>query len=552
MANEQKETDLNILLRFIAYCAGTNLLVKPLLIVRQAMDMLEAYRSDPLFHPNAKTYITIAQNIILQKGSFHAYPGNSIGCLVAAATYILIRTDGKDNEVDEKFALDLFSTLSECDDIRFDYAAVGKTIQQIQQYKKTAPPTYNLFAAFDEIAKGKNLAQVDWQKLLTEIDKYHGLFASTYPYYMMLHSFLMQIEYPTRRADVLGYLEDASEKCFSQKKSKEFITEAGWLVSLYTKINTRGINHPMPMLWHDRDLNEFTLLMHTIQPQELVAIAQSMIDAKYVTHEKFGIIPHILRSEKYAGRVVTNRGFDFCQGLYFAQGALEWLTSGEGDAYDQLPSLDTHDMKFLNACYDVFVNCQIGHIRKKYPIEEQRLKKNSDYYQELFNSLDKESKRDNTKRVIGALPMKAYNSLYARLRDLTVYVSQKLQNLRENEAPLYRPIQIVENNTKRIYVGDVILSKHSASSTHVKFPSKKKQKYCTYIVPDAGKTRDEIEADLLRASQKSARTFANLLMAYRRDGYLDFRNEAPADIFEYLRERYELTYSAGNFTRYFH
>lgn len=524
MENKQKETDLNILLRFIAYCAGTNLLINPLPIVQQALNMLDAYRTKPEFHPTARKYIDIAQSLI-EAQTHKKYQSKALGYLVGAATYIIIQTDGKNHENDNKFALNLFTILSECTEIRFDYITVGRTIQEIKQYKKTAPPTYNIFDEFDAIDKSNNLTQVDWQKLLTEIDKYHNLFFPTYPYYLMLHGLLMQIQHPIYRADALGYLENAAEKIFSPKKAKEFITEAGWLVSLYTKINSRGLNYPLPKLWRDRDLNEFTLLMNTIQPCELVAIAQSMIEAKYVTHEKFGFIPHILRSEKYVGKVVTNRGFDFCQGLYFAQGALEWFTSGEGDAYNQLPSLDTHDIEFINACYDVFVKNQIERIRKKYSIAEQRTKKESDYYQELYENLNKESKRDNTKRVVSALSVKAYNSLYARLRDLTVYVSQKIQEQKETD--------------------------NSLISASTKQPSKRKQRYCTYIVPNAGKTRDEIEEDLQRASQKSAHTFAKFLLAYKRDGYLDFRDEAPADIFEYLKERYGLTYSPGNFIRYF-
>ena len=75
--------------------------------------------------------------------------------------------------------------------------------------------------------------------------------------------------------------------------------------------------------------------------------------------------------------------------------------------------------------------------------------------------------------------------------------------------------------------------------------------YCTYIVTDTDKTRDEIEADIVRAAKKSAQTFANLLTNYKLKGFLDFRGETPKEIYEYMKERYNLTYSAANFTRYF-
>ena len=105
------------------------------------------------------------------------------------------------------------------------------------------------------------------------------------------------------------------------------------------------------------------------------------------------------------------------------------------------------------------------------------------------------------------------------------------------------PIQVSIQNDVQIT--------HAGKQPKEEKPKKPKQKYCTYIVPNAGKTRDEIEADLVRASQKSANTFVRLLISYEENGYLDFRDEAPADIFEYLKDRYNLKYSLGNFTRYF-
>ena len=77
------------------------------------------------------------------------------------------------------------------------------------------------------------------------------------------------------------------------------------------------------------------------------------------------------------------------------------------------------------------------------------------------------------------------------------------------------------------------------------------QKYCTYIVPNALKSRDEIEADTVRASKGSAQKFTHFLLAYEKNGYYDFRGEEPGDIFEYLNERYKLNYTRDNFVRYF-
>lgn len=520
MENKQ-QTDAQTLLQFIAYCAGTQLQVPHLWILQEALRLLELHRTKTDFTPTAKRYIYVAHSNI----EIHAqrpFPNKTIGCLVAATMYVLIRIDNKGNQREEQLASDIYQTLSVTDYIRFDNVAIERTIQEIQQYKQTAPPTYNPFKVVDDIANGKHLTPAEWQQLLLELDKYYNLFGRTYPYYMMLHGFMMQIKFPTYRADALGYLQTAAEQTFSPSKAKEFVDQASWLVRLYIKINNRGLNHPTPRLWTDEDLNEFTMLMDSITPEELVAIAQSMIEAKQITHEKFGFIPHILRSEKYSGKIVTDNGFDFCRGLYYAEGAREWLLSGEAEQHHELPTLDTHDMEFINQCYDLFVNYQIERIRKRYTISEQRLKKEYEYYEELLKNLKKENNQSSKQKLAeNALTVKAYNSLFARLRDLIIYVSQRVKEEKLKE-------DILQLKTK----------------SH-------KQKYCTYIVPNSGKTRDEIEADLVRASQKSAKTFANLLTAYEDNNYLDFRGEAPADIFEYLKDRYGLTYSLGNFTRYF-
>jgi hypothetical protein len=521
MENTQRqETDVQILLRFIAYCAGTYLLVPHMWIVQEALRLLEIHRTKVEYTPSAKRYIQIAHSNI----EIHAQrqlPNKIMGCLVAAVIYILIRTDNTGNEREEQLAIDIYRTLSATDDIRFDNVVIGRTIQQIQQYKQTAPPTYNPFKVVDEIAKGKNLTPEEWQKLLSELDKYYNLFGRTYSYYMMLHGFMMQIPFPTYRANALGHLQTAAEQIFSPTKAKDFTTQASWLVSLYTKINTRGISHPVPHYWTDPDLNEFAMLMETISPQELVSIAQSMIEAKQITHEKFGFIPHILRQEKYGGKIVTNSGFDFCRGLYYAEGAREWLINGETEQHHELPTLDTHDLEFINQCYDLFVSYQIERIRKNCSISEQRLKKESEYYEELLKNLRRENSQENRQKYADILTQKAYDSLFARLRDLMSYVTQRMKMEQTKE-------ELLQLTSK-----------------------KPKQKFCTYIVPNSGKTRDEIEEDLIRASQKSANTFVRLLLSYEENGYLDFREESPADIFEYLKDRYNLKYSLGNFTRYF-
>ena len=77
------------------------------------------------------------------------------------------------------------------------------------------------------------------------------------------------------------------------------------------------------------------------------------------------------------------------------------------------------------------------------------------------------------------------------------------------------------------------------------------QRYCTYIVPGALKSRDEIEADLREVSKRSAQRFARRLIVYEGNGYLDFYGDTPKEVYEYLKKRYRLTYSQDHFIRYF-
>lgn len=439
MENKRQETDAEILLRFIAYSAGTSQPAPPMLVLQEALRLLDFYRSQPVYpRPTARQCIDISQSDI-QLMLRRCVSNKAIGCLVAATIYVIIQTDTKNEAWEDKFAADLYKTLTECNEIRFDNVAVKRTIHEIQEYKRTAPPTFNPFAEFDEIAKGKNLARVDWKLLLSELDKYHKLFNKKFPFYLMLHGFLMQIKYPTYRSDVLGYLEDAAEQVFEPEKAKEFITEAGWLSVLYTKINNKGLNHPIKNRWNEQDLNEFTMLMETITPAEFVAISQSMVEARVITHFRCGFIPHILRSERYIGQIVTESGLEFCRGLYNAEGLREWLISGEGDNYNQLPSLDTLDLEFINQCYDIFIDYHAQRIKKSYTNIQQRDKKEYEYYRELLENLKHEFKEIQANKIDpdNALSIKAHEALFARFRDLIKYVEQRVKEEKAKIAPVH-------------------------------------------------------------------------------------------------------------------
>lgn len=465
MENERQETDAEKLLRFIAYSAGPSQPAPPMLVLQEALRILDFYRShEGLPKPSAGQCIEIGQSDIQRM--LRRYVSNkAIGCLVAAAIYVIIQTDSNKVVWENRLATDLYKTLTECNEIRFDNVAVKRTIQEIQEYKRTAPPTFNPFAEFDEIAKGKNLARVDWKLLLSELDKYHKLFNKKFPFYLMLHGFLMQIPYPTYRADAISYLEDAAEQIFSPEKAKDFITEAGWLGTLYTIINNRGLNHPIKNRWAEADLNEFTMLMETITPQELVAISQSMVEARVITHVRCGFIPHILRHEKYMGKIVTESGLEFCRGLYNAEGLREWLISGEGDNYNQLPSLDTLDLEFINQCYDIFIDYHAQRIKKSYTNIQQRDKKEYEYYRELLENLKHELSEILSNKIEpeDGLSIKAHEALFARFRDLIKYVEQRVKEEKAKIASVHSPKstntthedEYIDNQSKKPTIKDL-------------------------------------------------------------------------------------------------
>ena len=239
MENTQKQqTDAQTLLQFIAYCAGTQLQVPHLWILQAALRLLELHRTKTDYAPSAKRYIQIAQSNI----EIHAqrpFPNKTIGCIVAATMYILIRTDNKGDQREEKLASDIYKTLSVTDYIRFDNVAIERTIQEIQQYKQTAPPTYNPFKVVDEIANGKHLTPSEWQQLLLELDKYYNLFGRTYPYYMMLHEFMMQIKFPTYRADAHDFVV-----AHVREKSSNFVVgneNHTWQMAFFSKKMSKSL-----------------------------------------------------------------------------------------------------------------------------------------------------------------------------------------------------------------------------------------------------------------------------------------------------------------------
>lgn len=75
--------------------------------------------------------------------------------------------------------------------------------------------------------------------------------------------------------------------------------------------------------------------------------------------------------------------------------------------------------------------------------------------------------------------------------------------------------------------------------------------YCTYIVPTAARSRDEIEADLALFSQRKASVFARTLRRLYKHGELDFGEDDVTTVFSYLKDRYQIPYEYPNFSAVF-
>lgn len=90
-----------------------------------------------------------------------------------------------------------------------------------------------------------------------------------------------------------------------------------------------------------------------------------------------------------------------------------------------------------------------------------------------------------------------------------------------------------------------------ATQTEQSHTQSKCADYCTYIVPEPKRSRDEIESDIERTSHDTASVFAKCLLRLYKNGELDFGKDTVKTIFAYLKQRYNLSYGYANFSAVF-
>jgi hypothetical protein len=148
----------------------------------------------------------------------------------------------------------------------------------------------------------------------------------------------------------------------------------------------------VPKIWDDApDMDELTVFIKHVTPEELVAIAQSVYDSREIVGQRIGMVQHILRLEKYYGKLFTINSYDFCKCLYMAHGYRMLMMSGKED-FRELPTIDNLDCEFRNACFDVYIKLRAEQIMLEQKHNNRRLypPKLEDCYAQLADELEKQ------------------------------------------------------------------------------------------------------------------------------------------------------------------
>lgn len=518
MENEQKKTDYQILRDFIYDHSNFTSSFGPDRMIKEALPFLDYYQNikAPV---STKDFLHDIYKHATDRIDPYRPEDEDFVYTFAITIYVLCRTEEIKNEHQQNLLAEIEDVLKNEEGALYNPEKTKNVIRLMLDYRKTAPKFYNPMEEIYTIANGKNLNTVDWPRLLVEMIRFGYAIGINSPFHSILHVFLMMIPDAARRVDVLGYLKQAAPQSLKEKDIAPYIESVSILIQVYMRLHILMIKHPLPKIWqHDQDLKEMVLWMNDLTPEELVALSQSILSRNRPDGDPSGVLLHVLTIPKYMSKILTESGLEFCQSLNYAEGDRQWIQRGKDEGFIEIPTLDIHGVSYRNKCYEIFINHRVQLLQKAYLKDHRKDKAIANYHAEILKDLRLEYHYRFKKGKFQLDDQTSDQSLKARMEDMIAYLEEICQ---------------------------------SESVEEKRTPKKHKQKYCTYIVPGSGKTRDEIEADLERASQKSAKIFAKLLTSYRNNNYLDFRGETPADIFEYMKDRYGLTYSLGNFTRYF-
>ena len=411
--------------------------------------MVDKFRTNPDTNKTAWDYIKEAHATIQQTTKLDYYR-MSPGYQVATAMYVILKSEGMKTVQEEALANDLLQVLIERShkNYYFKQEEAEQVIQEMIKFKKTAPPTINPLELFAEIGKGQNLTQIDWKVALNEVVRYQHLFGKTYPYYMLLHTFLHVIPFPIYRVDTLGYLKAEAERQLITEEAQEFINDANSLIHIYMRMNGLFAN-PIPKIWDDApDMDELTVFIKDVQPNELVCIAQSIYDSREIVGQRIGMVQHILRLDKYSGRLLTTNSYDFCKCLYWAHGYRMLMMSGKED-FRELPTIDNLDCEFRNACFDVYIKLRAEQILQEQKHNNRRLypPKIEDCYAQLADELAAQYQEMGQVIAENVPNFMARESLLLAMQFLAQYAKDKQSHMQtKTEQPQGKATTIVNVN----------------------------------------------------------------------------------------------------------
>lgn len=468
MENEKKKTDFQILYDYLIERGFWDGDFTPFEMIKAALSFLSQIKAN-----NTPISIDLFFNNTYEVGNRMtkpAYYSEESHYSFIIAIYILAKAEGCENEYQRDLICDIEKLLQSEERAQFDLERVNKVVQQIKEFRLSAPKFYNPMDDINEIANGKNPSDVDWSLFLPQMLRFAGLSKTNFPYFITLHTFLIGIPDTMQRVEILEYLKREAPNCLDDQQAQLFITDANMLVPTYVRIRDLMKENRLPTVWkNDVDLNEFVLYMNNIKPEELVALSQVILDYRKIKTEREGILAHVLRMPHFIGKIVTNSGLEFCQGLYYAIGDIQWIQSGHGEDYMEMPTMDTQSTRFMNQCYQLFINHRIAQLREQFVKEHHHDAELSRYLVDIYKDLEFEYDECFTEGYLHMNNSKAYQSLKARFNDLIGYTINCIQIEQDKEDAQQR-------NDKFMYIisddDDEIIKIHKRIEMYILSPAK--------------------------------------------------------------------------------
>ena len=347
---------------------------------------------------------------------------------------------------------------------------IAKSEKENEQDISKEPLATEIEQVIRQINRGNIPARYNWEDLLKQMLRVQSLLPDGCPYYMLMQFFLRNIISPGIRSNVVSMLQDAAPKCLPDVEAEKFIADGSCLYNIYVRLNNLGLAYgECEKIWpNDPELNELAMLMQHIEPQELVAISQAIMEDNKVIGVRGNVIPHILCHSKFYGKRISKSGFNFCWALYFAEGHRELLMSGRED-YMEFPTFDAFDHKFMSECYSLYIDREVEYYKKEWAKTRPGRHKDSDYYLEVCSDLNADYRIFFEEGHFETDNKKIYGAIKARFSDLMGLVVGKYNDALKVEEQEEKHVEY--NGKKFAYIlsddPDEIESIHKSIELHI-------------------------------------------------------------------------------------